>query len=117
MTLKDLLSQSTHYADKTRRDALTGIDELLTAHPSELGPNLAAVLEKVSERATDADKDVRKALLALWRDRLLPALEATNLRPFLPLVMAHFSKLVHLLPSVLNLYELSLPFSGCSTQL
>lgn len=51
----------------------------------------------VSLLLADADKDVRRGLISLLEGRVLPLLEASALRPFLPLVMAHVSRaLTHL---------------------
>ena len=54
-------------------------------------------MEKLADRVTDADKDVRAALMQLLSQRVLPGLAGGLLTPFLPLLMAHVcSAMTHL---------------------
>ena len=58
-------------------------------------------MERLAERISDAEADVRSGLLALLRDVVLPALGPAALAPFLPLLVAHVSAaMTHLADAV-----------------
>lgn len=98
---QELLSQTSHHSEKVRKDALTGLQQLLTSHPSEARRHAAPLLEKLAARLSDGDASVRAALLQLLRAAVLPALGATTLGPFLPMLMAHLeAAMTHLEASV-----------------
>jgi pre-rRNA-processing protein IPI1 len=86
---QDLLAQSSHHSEKVRKDALSGLQQLLTAHPTEARRHAAALLEKLAARLSDGDQGVRDALLLLLRLSVFPALGAATLAPFIPMLMAH----------------------------
>ncbi len=46
-------------------------------------------VRRLMERVADADSSVRQALQALLRDRMCPLVAPGQLRPFMPLIMAH----------------------------
>lgn len=45
--LQDLLSQTSHYSERVRKDALNGMAELLARHPEELRRQVAVAPSKV----------------------------------------------------------------------
>ncbi|KAL2644793.1 hypothetical protein R1flu_012380 [Riccia fluitans] len=96
-TLKELLSQTSHYSERTRKDALIGLKDLFGRHPKELIMHAVVVIEKLSPRITDADKGVRQALVLLLRTSVLPHLPQAMMKPLIPVVMAHVcSAMTHL---------------------
>ncbi|CAD7697967.1 unnamed protein product [Ostreobium quekettii] len=103
LTLKELLSQLSHYSAKVRRDAMEGMGQLFEANPGELNKHAAAVVEGIGERCTDNDGRVRTTLLRLMSKWVLPLLGVHAFRPFLPLLMAHIcSAMTHLEAGVRN---------------
>jgi pre-rRNA-processing protein IPI1 len=88
---QELVSQLGHHNTSTRRDALTGLQQLTAAHPTEARRHTALLLESLAPRLSDGDASVRTALLATLRSAVLPALGPAALSPFMPLVMAHVS--------------------------
>lgn len=98
---QDLLSQTAHHSERVRKDALAGLQELLTSHPAEARRHAAPLLEKLAARLSDGDAPARAALLQLLRAAALPALGAATLAPFLPMMIAHLeAALTHLEASV-----------------
>ncbi|GMH32998.1 hypothetical protein BSKO_00832 [Bryopsis sp. KO-2023] len=89
LTLKDLVTQLGHYNAKVRRDALTGMGELFSAHPEELTQHAAMIIESIGEMAVDLDGAVRAQLLKLLSTQVFPNLTGGSLQPFVPLLMAH----------------------------
>lgn len=86
---QELLSQTSHYSEKTRRSALQGLGDLFGRHPDELRRHIGDVLTALAERAVDGDAAVRATLRALLREHVLPLLEPKVIRPFMPVIMAH----------------------------
>ena len=94
LSLPELLIQSGHYSDKTRKAALAGLADLLHRHPQELerhAGHAGQLLTKLAERVGDGESAVRQALRSLMRERVMPLLSAGAVRPFMPVVMAHVS--------------------------
>lgn len=85
------MSQLGHHNTSTRRDALTGLQQLITAHPAEARRHTALLLDSLAPRLSDGEASVRTALLTTLRSAVLPALGPSALSPFMPLVMAHVS--------------------------
>lgn len=48
--LQDLLSQTSHYSERVRKDALTGMAELLARYPEELRRQVAVAPSKATTR-------------------------------------------------------------------
>jgi pre-rRNA-processing protein IPI1 len=95
--LQELVGQLSHHNTHTRRDALAGLQQLLTAHPAQARRHAALLLEALATRVADGEQPVRTALLSLLRTAALPALGPAALAPFVPLFMAHLSAaLTHL---------------------
>eukprot|EP00891_Asterochloris_glomerata_P008646 jgi/Astpho2/8646/Aster-x0817 len=88
---RDLLGQVGHYSERVRRDALKGLQDLLTHNPRELRKQTGTLLERLAERMHDPEVDVRAALKDLLQKAVLPPLRGPALVPFLPLLMAHLS--------------------------
>ncbi|GFH15170.1 uncharacterized protein HaLaN_11348, partial [Haematococcus lacustris] len=55
LTLKELLAQTGHYSEKSRKHGLLGLADLLARHPEELGKHVGVVYSRLSERMADAD--------------------------------------------------------------
>jgi hypothetical protein len=93
VTLSELLVQCAHFAHKTRRDALTGVRELLQSpahcHVVANGGSLHAMLDRLLAMIADEAADVRKALAAAL-DALWAAAEPRVVAPFANLIVAHF---------------------------
>ena len=71
-----------------RKEALTGVCELLQSHPDLFAPNFSKILLHVSPTLTDDGPQVRHAFCALLK-HLLTCTTQENLRPFVPVVIAH----------------------------
>lgn len=89
LCVQELLGQTSHYSEKTRRSALQGLADLFQRHPDELRRHTGDVLSALAERAVDGDAAVRSALRSLLREQVMPHLEARVIRPFMPVLMAH----------------------------
>ncbi|GBF93242.1 hypothetical protein Rsub_05974 [Raphidocelis subcapitata] len=89
LTTTELLIQTAHHSERVRKDALQGLQQLLSDHPAEARRHAAALLERAAARLSDGDGGVRDALLAMLRGAALPALGPAVLAPFLPMLMAH----------------------------
>ncbi|XP_031395748.1 uncharacterized protein LOC116207036 isoform X1 [Punica granatum] len=72
LVLDDLLKQTSHYNSKVRRDALTGIKELILKHPGELKAHKFALIEKLSQRIGDEDRMVKETLYELLKLVIFP---------------------------------------------
>ncbi|GAA5941763.1 Ipi1p [Sporobolomyces koalae] len=75
LTLSELLVQSRHYSVPVKREALTEILQLVTAHPYLLNQNLLALTTSIAHLIADASPSVRTAsrnLLAHIADNLPP---------------------------------------------
>lgn len=86
---QELISQVNHYNAKMRRDSLVGMMELFEAHPEVLPKHVGSVIEAVGERTSDVDAGVRSTLFKLLSDGVLPKMGSGNMKPFMPLMMAH----------------------------
>ena len=71
-----------------RKEALTGICELLQSHPDLCAPNFSKILLHVSSTLTDDGSQVRHAFCALLK-HLLTCATLENMLPFMPVVVAH----------------------------
>lgn len=97
LTLKELLQQSSHHNTKVRRDALTGIKELLLKNPAELRLYKLAIIEKLRERISDEDKVVRETIFQLFKSVIIPGCKEDNQGPSVSLMMAYiFNAMTHL---------------------
>ncbi|KZV72568.1 hypothetical protein PENSPDRAFT_649670 [Peniophora sp. CONT] len=100
LSLDDLIAQLKHYSPSTRRDALSGLRELLTAHPSLLLPALPRLLTSTARLISDDDQSVRKGLLSLL-SYVLPTAGANALAPHAPsLLLFTASAQTHIFPAV-----------------
>lgn len=97
LTLKELLSQTSHHNAKVRRDALMGIKDLFSKHPEELVLHKYRVVEKLRERIGDDDKVVRRSLYDLFKLVILPSCKEDNQELITSLLMAYiFNAMTHL---------------------
>ena len=71
-----------------RKEALTGIYELLQSHPDLFPPNFSKILLHVSSTLTDDGPQVRHAFCVLLK-HLITCATLENMRPFVPIVIAH----------------------------
>lgn len=67
LTLPELLVQSRHYSTPVKREALTEILQLLTAHPYLLNQNLLPLITSIAHLIADASPSVRAVSLNLLR--------------------------------------------------
>ncbi|KAL4562598.1 hypothetical protein LXL04_026624 [Taraxacum kok-saghyz] len=97
LTLKELLSQTSHHNAKVRRDALIGIRDIFLKHPAELKIHRLTVIEKLRERMTDEDRVVRETLYQLLKAVIFPGCKEDNQGTFISLMMAYvFNAMTHL---------------------
>eukprot|EP00198_Chlamydomonas_reinhardtii_P001186 XP_001690521.1 predicted protein [Chlamydomonas reinhardtii] len=89
LTLKELLNQTSHHNDKSRKHSLVGLADLFGRHPEHVRLHAAQVLATLAERIVDGDPGVRSELRRLLNEAVLPVLGADTLRPFMPMFMAH----------------------------
>ncbi|GLI64097.1 hypothetical protein VaNZ11_007270 [Volvox africanus] len=89
LTLKELLNQTSHYNDKSRKHSLVGLADLFGRHPEQLRLHASQVLGTLAERIVDGDSSVRSTLRDLLNNSVLPVLGSDVLRPFMPVLMAH----------------------------
>lgn len=67
LSAAQLLAQLAHYSEPTRHDALRGLLELATDHPSSLLPHASLLLDRAAAAGEDGSKRVRLAAQALLR--------------------------------------------------
>ncbi|KAL5726395.1 hypothetical protein ACHQM5_009441 [Ranunculus cassubicifolius] len=72
LTLKELLIKTSHHSPKDRKDALIGIKDLASKHPSELKLHKFLIIEKLCKCISDADKVVRETLYQLLKSVIFP---------------------------------------------
>lgn len=100
MTVTDLALQLRHYSANVRRDAVGGIKEILTLHPSLLLSSAAQLVPELSRCIGDDDAAVRKQLHSLFA-WMLPQVPAQLLGPFHnTLLLFTTSALSHIYPEV-----------------
>ncbi|KAK5575969.1 hypothetical protein RB653_007105 [Dictyostelium firmibasis] len=100
LTLKDLLTKLNHYNDQVKKDAVTGIRDLISKHPTVLFVHLGAIMNKLVEVINDLDKDVRHCVHNLL-GTILPMLDEISISPFIPLFSVYInSGMTHLKTSV-----------------
>lgn len=85
---QELLSQCQHFSASVRREAVSGLHELLTFHPDVISSNLSLLLERVSELFVDKDAEVRSNVTKLLRVLFL-GISLQNMSPFFSLLSAH----------------------------
>eukprot|EP01127_Copromyxa_protea_P017905 TRINITY_DN5526_c0_g2_i3.p1 TRINITY_DN5526_c0_g2~~TRINITY_DN5526_c0_g2_i3.p1 ORF type:complete len:990 (-),score=218.09 TRINITY_DN5526_c0_g2_i3:258-3227(-) len=90
LELADLLCQLSHHNDNVRKDALLGLVEIFTLHPSLLSQHLSEVVEKSVEMIIDGAAIVRKAFVDLT-EFLLNELEEKFMFPFLQLYVVYIT--------------------------
>ncbi|KAG2501063.1 hypothetical protein HYH03_000882 [Edaphochlamys debaryana] len=89
LTLKELLSQTSHHNDKARKHSLEGLADLFARHPDQLRLHAAQVIGTLAERVVDGEPGVRSQLRSLLGGSVLPLLGPDALRPFMPVLMSH----------------------------
>ncbi|KAL5721521.1 hypothetical protein ACHQM5_005158 [Ranunculus cassubicifolius] len=72
LTLEELLIKTSHHSPKDRKDALIGIKDLASKHPSELKLHKFLIIEKLCKCISDADKVVRETLYQLLKSVIFP---------------------------------------------
>ncbi|SNX86129.1 related to IPI1 - essential component of the Rix1 complex [Melanopsichium pennsylvanicum] len=100
LTISELALQLRHYSASVRRDAVGGIREILTLHPSLLLSAAAPLLSELSRCIGDDDAAVRKQLHSLlaW---MLPQIPPQLLGPYYNnLLLFTTSALSHIYPEV-----------------
>ncbi|SJX64485.1 related to IPI1-essential component of the Rix1 complex [Sporisorium reilianum f. sp. reilianum] len=100
LTIAELALQLRHYSAGVRRDAVGGIKEILTLHPSLMLTDAASLIPELSRCIGDDDASIRKQLHALlaW---MLPEIPAQLLGPYHnTLLLFTTSALSHIYPEV-----------------
>ncbi|CCF50861.1 hypothetical protein NDA10_003305 [Ustilago hordei] len=100
LTVADLALQLRHYSPNVRRDAVGGIREILTLHPSLMLSAAASLIPELSRCIGDDDAVVRKQLHSLlaW---MLPQIPSQLLSPYHnTLLLFTTSALSHIYPEV-----------------
>ncbi|SPO29017.1 related to IPI1 - essential component of the Rix1 complex [Ustilago trichophora] len=100
LTVTDLALQLRHYSAGVRREAVGGIREILTLHPSLMISAAASLIPELSRCIGDEDATVRKQLHSLlaW---MLPQIPAQLLGPYHnTLLLFTTSALSHIYPEV-----------------
>lgn len=86
--MQDLLSQFQHYNGSVRLDAVTGLQELITAHPELLKSSISVILERSSELFTDKDVNVRQAVIKFFK-LIFPQTPSQQIQPFFSIISAY----------------------------
>ncbi|KAM4028053.1 testis-expressed protein 10 isoform 2-T2 [Anomaloglossus baeobatrachus] len=90
LTITDVLSQMHHYNAGIKHDALVGLREILSTHPSIIDTHISVIMSEVAAVFTDKDPMVRSAAISVLQ-RLAPMVSQGKLAPFFPLISAHLS--------------------------
>eukprot|EP00795_Rhopilema_esculentum_P014359 gene14359-5404_t len=90
LSLKDLLTQLTHYNDNTRKDATQALKDFFIQYPMSLHQNLSLIIPKLLSKAVDAHFGVRKGFLTCL-EHILKTTAANQIQPFFPIIMAHMN--------------------------
>ncbi|XP_073534459.1 testis-expressed protein 10 [Phyllobates terribilis] len=90
LTITDILSQMHHYNAGIKHDALVGLREILSTHPSVIDTHISVIMSEVAAVFTDKDPMVRSAAISVL-EHLAPMVSQEKLTPFFPLVSAHLS--------------------------
>ncbi|XP_044151032.1 testis-expressed protein 10 [Bufo gargarizans] len=90
LTITDVLSQMHHYNAGVKRDALVGLREILSTHPSVIDTHISVIMSEVAAVFTDKDPMVRSAAVTVL-EHLAPMVCQERIAPFFPLVSAHLS--------------------------
>ncbi|XP_067866511.1 testis-expressed protein 10 homolog isoform X2 [Heterodontus francisci] len=90
LNIKDLLTQLHHYSSGIKQNALIGLKDLVSQHPSVIASHLSSILSDVAAVFTDKDSAVRSAAVQLL-NFLAPRISGDQMAPFYPLVCAHLS--------------------------
>ncbi|KAJ2958479.1 hypothetical protein NQZ79_g5942 [Umbelopsis isabellina] len=85
LTLSTLITQMRHYSANTRKEAITGIQDMCEQHPGLLSASLNSIVNASLKILVDEDRDVRKALLEFLKSTF-PELDQAEILPFLSLL-------------------------------
>ena len=88
LCLQDLFSRCEHYNASVRQDAMTGLYELLAAHPQLVPTHLSPLFACLAHMFIDKDATVRGSLRRLLR-LIFPQVAPTQMHPFFSLLTAH----------------------------
>jgi hypothetical protein len=70
LTMKELLTQSMHYSPSVRKEALSGLFDLVQKHPWVVSEHLSTLLLQTLPLLSDPDEAVRGGLGRLWEGAL-----------------------------------------------
>ncbi|KAF9242864.1 hypothetical protein BU15DRAFT_72514 [Melanogaster broomeanus] len=99
-TFNDILSLLKHYHAGTRKDAISGVRELLEVHPALLHSSITPLVAACVRLIGDEDASVRKALLSFF-GWLLPRVPKDDLVPHIPLLLLFTtSAQTHIFPEI-----------------
>ncbi|KAJ1662594.1 rRNA processing protein [Coemansia sp. RSA 1646] len=100
LSLKDILSQLRHYSAVTRKEALTGMADLLSLHPQLVSTELGPIIEGTVRLIVDNEPVVRKNLLQLY-GKFLRQVSTRDLVPFVQLLVVFTcSAMSHILEDI-----------------
>ncbi|EJD51895.1 hypothetical protein AURDEDRAFT_181478 [Auricularia subglabra TFB-10046 SS5] len=100
LSIDELFVQLRHYSATVRRDAISGLKELLKAHPQLLESSLTQTLRSCAPLVTDEDTTVRKALLSFF-SWFFESTSADTMRPHAPVVLLFVtSAQTHIFPEI-----------------
>ncbi|KAH7106987.1 hypothetical protein BKA62DRAFT_685701 [Auriculariales sp. MPI-PUGE-AT-0066] len=98
--LSELIVQLKHYSPQVKRDALSGLRELLQDNPEIIQGSITALLRSCAQLVTDEDSSVRKGLLTFF-DWYFDTIPADVLRPHLPTLLLFLtSAQTHIFPEI-----------------
>ncbi|KAG8572214.1 hypothetical protein GDO81_011977 [Engystomops pustulosus] len=90
LTITDILSQMHHYNAGVKHDALVGLRDILSTHPSVIDTHISVIMSEVAAVFTDKDPMVRSAAVSVLQ-QLAPMVSQEKIAPFFPLISAHLS--------------------------
>ncbi|KDQ20313.1 hypothetical protein BOTBODRAFT_27733 [Botryobasidium botryosum FD-172 SS1] len=100
LTLDDLLTHMKHYNAATRKDAIFGLRELLSANPDLIIPSLSTLINGCTRIVGDDDVSVRKSMLG-FLEWLFSRVPAVKLAPHTNILMLFItSSLSHIYPEI-----------------
>ncbi|KAF8898661.1 hypothetical protein BD779DRAFT_1666462 [Infundibulicybe gibba] len=100
LTFEDLIVHLKHYSAGTRKDALTGLRELLESNWGILDARLTPLLNACARLIGDEDASVRKVLISFF-SWLLPRIDQELLIPHSPLLLLFTtSAQTHIFPQI-----------------
>ncbi|KAJ1918454.1 rRNA processing protein [Mycoemilia scoparia] len=86
-TLKELLVQIKHFSPSVRKDAIMGLRDLLTQHPTLLDHKLGDIINSTAKLMIDNEHLVRKTCQSLY-EYMLESMSESDFAPFVSIIVA-----------------------------